>query len=101
MKTSELRHQPEARGDRANDRAQSIPRVGAAYRGAGAVLRWGFWSSNQDDHCGKIEAEDYRRGQHGQRACGELSEHEAAKRFVRRAQKWRKRFDEVREEHEE
>ena len=101
MKTSEARHQPEAGGNRANDRAERIPRIGAAHRGARAVSTGRTRAGDQHHDGGKIESEDDRRGQHGQRAGDKLGEHQAAKRFVRRAQNRRKHFDQAREEHQE
>ena len=101
MKTSEARHQPEAGGNRANDCAERIPRIGAAHRCARAGSTGRTRAGNQHHNGRKIKSEDHRRGKHGQRAGDKLGEHEAAKRFVRRAQNRREHFDQAREEHQE
>jgi hypothetical protein len=77
------------------------PSVFHAYARPTAAPRPRFWSGNQYNDGGKIETENNSRGKHGERAGDELREDEATKRFVRRAQNRRKRFDEMREEHEE
>ena len=109
MKTSQARQQPESGCNRAHDRAQRIPRIGAAHGRTFSGIRSGIRSrthrrlrpGDQQRDRRKIKSEDDRRGQHGEGAGDELGEDQAAKRFVRGAQNRRQNFDQAREENQE